>query len=794
MRHSGLVLAVAGAAACLMVLVLLLPPASLRWRRWTGSSLFDDDKPPGAQLGCTDPSIAKMPFCDTKLPLEKRVQDLLSRMSLEEKVSQLGTLAPAVSSVGLPAYQYWSESLHGVAYSPGVSFNGNITAATSFPQTILLGATFNKRLFAAVGEAISTEARAIANDGRAGLTYFTPNINIVRDPRWGRGQETPGEDPHLASVYAEQFVRAMQGHSPYLKTVTTCKHFAAYDLEDWGGVDRFHFNAEVTAQDMLETYLPPFEACVVRGGAASIMCSYNAVNGIPACANHVLLNDLARGNWSFQGYVVSDCGAVRCIQDTHHYTKSESDTCAVTLRGGCDLDCGDFLQGYTAQAVRDNTIEERDVDTALSRVLATRFRLGLFDARTHQPYRALGSEAVDTPEHQALALQVAHEGIVLLKNLDQSLPLDQQQVRSIAVIGPNADNGGTMQGNYYGRAPFLTTPVLGLREYAKVVYEKGCDINSQDREGFAAAIQAAAQTDVTVLVMGLDQSEERETVDRTHLRLPGVQHELIDQVAAAAKGVVILVIMAGSSIDVSASKHSNNVSAILWVGYPGQAGGKALADILFGAYNPAGRLPFTMYPAEYVDQVSMFDMNMRGNPGRTYRFYQNKPVYPFGHGLSYTTFQYTWEEDEGHALPLVIMDTDDLRSRNPFRTRSISILVSNVGTRPGDDVVMLYVKRTDSQEGDQHANSELKGFERVHLLPGSSLKLTFELTTELFTVATRDGARQLTRSKWLIQVGPLQQEVYLDPLFIDTLFELPDELAMSQAKSHVAGQENHMHE
>ncbi|GAQ85726.1 Glycosyl hydrolase family protein [Klebsormidium nitens] len=571
----------------------------------------------------------------------------------------------------------------------------------------------------AVGQIISTEARAMFNTGQSGLTFWAPNINIFRDPRWGRGQETVGEDPLVAAEFAAHFVLGMQGgptkktyggdvdspaasidttlvgkrredtrqegtrgriHSRgeaagrvarkkmrergegrrmesseneggLLKVSACCKHFTAYDLESWGGVDRHSFDAKVTKQDLEDTYQPPFRSCVQRGGASCIMCSYNAINGVPACADRRLLTNTARGAWSFDGYITSDCGAVADVIKAHHYTSTPEDTCNVTLSAGMDLNCGSFLREHASQAVARGKLAESTIDRAVRNLVKVQMRLGLFEGPGSGPWGRLGPADVATLAHSQLALEAARQGIVLLVNKNGTLPLGGEAA-SVALIGPHIDAGEAMLGNYFGPACHVTSPLAALRSSGlRVLPSPGCkDVSCADTSIFPDAIRTASAADVVLLFVGLDQTQEREGKDRVTLTLPGEQTELIKRVAAAAKRPVIVVILSGGPVDIKEAVGDANVGAILWAGYPGQAGGKAIADVLLGRYNPSGRLPVTWYPQAFVESVPMTDMRMRpdperGYPGRSYRFYTPlrpdlAPIFEFGHGLSYSRFEY----------------------------------------------------------------------------------------------------------------------------------------------------------
>lgn len=605
---------------------------------------------------CINGALANTAICDPAQTPAARVSDLLSRLSTTDKIHWLGNTVPAVN--GLPAYEWWSEALHGVAQSPGVNFSGSFPFATSFPAAISSAASFDLPLIHAIGGTVGKEARAFNNAGQAGLSFFTPNVNPFRDPRWGRGQETPGEDPYLISEFMISLVRGLQeGEDPrYLQIAADCKHYVAYDLEIWKGVDRFHFDAQVSDQDFVETYLPTFEACMRDAKGASVMCSYNAMNGVPSCANSLILQTIARDAWEWDGWVVSDCDAVDTIYSAHHYTNSTQQTVKVALEAGTDLNCGGFYQSNSQSALDSGDITVALIDKALTRTFTSLIKLGWFDSPQNQVYRQYGPSAVNTPAARALALRAARESFVLLKNDAQTLPLDLTKIKSIALIGPAANATEALQGNYFGNAPFVITALSGLTSIGfNVNYAKGCDYDTQDRSGFAAAVTAVNQSDVVVFFGGLNQTVESEGNDRTSLLLPGVQLELLQSLATLAsvsgKRVIVL-ISSGGHVDLTWPRDSAAVHALAWVGYPSQAGGQAIAEVIAGKVAPAGRLVHTVYPAEYVNQVSMFDMSLRpssSNPGRTYKFY-DKAVFEFGHGLHYTTFTFGFKHNHGDVL------------------------------------------------------------------------------------------------------------------------------------------------
>ncbi len=838
--------------------------------------------------------IAAQIYKDPHQPLEKRVNDLLSRMTLEEKASQLLSASPAIDRLGVPAYDWWNECLHGVARAG---------RATVFPETIGVAATWDAPLVLRMATAISDEARAKHHEfvrrGKRGiyqgLTFWTPNINLFRDPRWGRGMETYGEDPYLTSRMAVQFIRGLEGDDPkYLKTVATAKHYAVHSGPE---SSRHVFDARVSEADLRDSYLPHFEAAIKEGGAYSVMCAYNGVDGLPACANPRLLGEILRGEWGFPGYVVSDCGAVGDIWQGHKAAKTAAEGVAMAVKAGTDLDCGLEYESIVP-AVHQGLMTEKDVDTALGRLLTARFKLGMFDPPAMVRWAQIPYSVNESAEHQKLALEVARKSVVLLKNEGALLPLSRS-TKTIAVIGPNADSVEVLLGNYNGQPSHPVTPLAGIRQKVgsgtRVLYARGSDLaegtpvfetvpstalatsDKADRRaglqgeyfntaafngrayfsqafvsqamrkaavvpkdpqplftrvdaqiefdwrdgaprhdmnddnfgvrwtGFLAppvsgkyllgatglnsfevyldgkriaardnvhergyeyqtvdlqagklypirvefhevhgdadirlvwapphagyedeALKVAGQADVVVMMLGLSPRLEGEEMpvkvegfsggDRVSLDIPRVQETLLQRVSALGKPVV-LVLLNGSAVAVNWAH--DHVPAIVELWYPGQAGGTALADVLFGDYNPAGRLPVTFYKS--ADQLPAFDdYSMKG---RTYRYFEGEPLYPFGYGLSYTAFTYS-----------NLQAPEQGRAGSPVK---VSVEVRNSGKRDGEDVVQLYVK---------HAGviRELQGFERVALRAG-------EKKTVQFTV-TRAAAGDLGLS-----VGPLHR-------------------------------------
>ncbi|KAL3698742.1 hypothetical protein R1sor_012818 [Riccia sorocarpa] len=735
--------------------------------------------------GCSldlDPSIWSLPFCNTTLPIWVRTLDLVSQLTLAEKIGQLVNTAPAIPRLGIPSHEWWNEALHGLAYSPGVTFTGPAYAATSFPQPILTAASFNTTLWTLIGQAISTEARAMYNLGQSHLTFWAPNINIFRDPRWGRGQETPGEDPLLTSRYAAAFVRGMQEIDYFeerntykgpdggkhffthdqtsrsdsenhevrsmhrLKTSVCCKHFTAYDMENSDGLDRFHFNAQVCKQDLEDTYNRPFQSCVEEGRATCLMCSYNQVNGIPACADYYLLTELARNRWGLDGYITSDCNAVELIYSAFNYTQTEEDAVTAVLDAGLDLNCGTTTADWGLSAIHQGKLSESTVDRAVFDLFSVRFRLGQFDGDLqYQLYGSLGLDNICSDEHKELAIEAARQGIVLLKNQDNILPFLQGDIQSIALVGHNINATEAMLGNYHGSPCEYITPLQGLQSYTSVVfYEPGClDILCQDVSIAAAAVTAISYADAIVIMVGLDQTQEGEALDRASLLLPWNQQILVETVANYAEVPTVLVIMSGGAVDLTFAKDNPNIHGILWIGYPGQGGGQALADILFGHHNPGGRLPVTWYP-ESLTQVPMTEMRMRPNtssgyPGRTYRFYTGEPVYEFGYGLSYTQFvctnlygpdkvlipsrrlQQCYHNRRASEDCLKGPDDDVTCDNTVFQ---LQVSVTNQGVRRGSAAILLYWVPTDSGV-DGEPLKQLIDFQRVLLDAYTSAVVSF---------------------------------------------------------------------
>jgi beta-D-xylosidase 4 len=715
---------------------------------------------------CKAGPLATFPICDLSVPSRQRAADLISRMNISEKISLLTTASPAIPRLGLPAYNWESEALHGLAFSPGIQFLIDLFNATSFPMNINLGATFNMTLVNYITGAIATEARAFSNAGRTGLDFFTPNINIFRDPRWGRGQETAGEDPYLASQYAYAYVTGFQegDDKRYIKAAASCKHYVAYDLERWNGTDRFHFNAIVSDQDIVETHLPPFESCVRDAHVASIMCSLNAINGIPACGDQFFLQTILRDEYKFDGFVVSDCGAIQDILTSHNYTNTSQDTVALALHAGTDLDCGQFYPNHTQQALDEGTVVEADVDQALIRNYNILVRLGYFDPPESQPYRQIPRSAINTDASKQLTLESAQQSIVLLKNLNNALPLNMNQLtnKTIALIGPTSNATKLMQGIYAGRAPYLIDPFKAFKTIVQnysinIQFAYGCNIIGNDESYFAEAMELARSSDIVFFFAGLNNTVEKEGHDRITITLPDIQLSLLQQLENVVRSPLHVVVMSGSSLDLTFIRDSPQYASLIWAGYPGQSGGAAIASVVFGQYNPAGHLPITFYPASYVNQVNMTDMSMRPsstNPGRTYKFYTGQPVFEFGFGLSYTTFSYAWYNDSKSVSYSIqsLMKTNSARQN--FLMQIFRVNVTNTGMMDGDDVVLAYVTPPQVlRDGQTPPIKQLFGFERIHLGVNETKQVFFPFNIEtLFTVA-RDGSKWLHSGQYHILIG-----------------------------------------
>ncbi|MBN2633133.1 MAG: glycoside hydrolase family 3 C-terminal domain-containing protein [Bacteroidales bacterium] len=842
---------------------------------------------------------AEFAFRNPSLSLEERVGDLVSGMTLKEKADQLLYTAPAIPRLGIPAYNWWNEALHGVARAG---------YATVFPQSITIANSWDEDLMFRVASAISDEARAKYHEfqrrGKTGiyqgLTFWSPNINIFRDPRWGRGHETYGEDPFLTGAMGSQFVKGMQGDDPkYLKTVATAKHYAVHSGPE---PLRHSFNAKVSEVDLRETYLPAFRKLIVEAGAWSVMGAYNMFRDYPCCANPELYSIL-RNEWGFKGYIVSDCWAVSDFWKYQNFSKDAAESAAAAVKAGTDLECGvDYRHLMTA--VERGLLTEADIDVAVKRIFTARFKLGMFDPDPMVPYAQIPYFVNCSDYNNSLSREAARKSIVLLKNEDNILPLDKN-IKTIAVIGPNADNFESLIGNYNGIPKDPVTVLEGirnkLRPETRILYSEGSDLaeginnmtlvpsrylqtpdgrqgalgeyfSNREMEGeplfsrvddqigfywehfsphadmpdddfgikwttflippvtgtyslggwgssayeirldgkriisfrnehhafvneFQADLQAGRkykvevlyknysgdadmkllwspprpgmkeeavsltkEADAVILVLGLSQRLEGEEMsikidgflggDRTNLNLPAVQEQLLEAVTATGKPVIVVLMNGGA---LSVNKAQEKASAILLAGYPGQQGGNAVADVLFGDCNPAGRLPVTYYKS--VDQIPAFEnYDMEG---KTYRFFRQEPLYPFGYGLSYTTFSYS---------DLVLDD-----KAVAGEAVKVSVTVTNTGKRDGEEVVQLYL--SDEKASTPRPVRQLEGFQRISLAAGESKVVEFTLEPRQFSIINKKSERVIEPGYFSISVGGKQPGFrdYLDPQFTQVL-------------------------
>ncbi len=689
-------------------------------------------------------SEPRFPFLDTGLPLEERIDDLLSRMTLAEKVTQMLHEAPAIERLGIPAYSWWNEALHGI---------GRAGLATIFPQAIGLAATFDRELIRKVASAISDEARAKyevwlerGTTGRyCGLTFWTPNINIFRDPRWGRGQETYGEDPYLTGEIGLQFVRGLQGDDPrYLKTAACAKHFAVHSGPE---KLRHSFDARASAYDLEETYLPAFRKLVMEGRVESVMGAYNRTNGEPCCGSEFLLKKTLREDWGFRGHVVSDCWALDDFHAHHKVTATAAESAALALKNGCDLNCGCTFYHLT-DAVAQGLATEAQIDAAVRRLLSTRFRLGEFDPRTDVKYRGIGRDVVNCPAHVELSHQAALQSMVLLKN-DGILPLDKNTIKSLYIAGPNAIGAEPLLGNYHGVSPRMVTFVEGITAQTgleiKSEFRHGCLLAEENRIETDWASLESREHDVTVVCLGLNnllEGEEGDSIaasnygDRVDLDLPRGQHKFLMKVLESGKPIV-LVVSAGSPIDLS--PYLEKAAAIVYTWYPGEQGGTALGELLFGKADFSGKLPLT-FPKALGDLPAFEDYGMAG---RTYRYAEAEPLFPFGFGLGYRQAEVTAIKADRTVL-------------EAGQTLTVEATVNNAHDEACADVVQCYLRKEAA--GFRTARRELAGFERVIVPARSSIVVKFPISAGQSSCVGEDGARRFAGGLLDIWVGTSQPD------------------------------------
>ena len=688
-------------------------------------------------------------YKDPEKTISERTKDLLKRLTTEEKISLLGYQSKAVPRLGIPAYNWWNEALHGVARAG---------EATVFPQAIGMAASFDDQLLKQVASAISTEARAKYNMASAagdhrqymGLTFWAPNINIFRDPRWGRGQETYGEDPYLTGKMGTAFVKGMQGDDPlHLKTSATAKHFAVHSGPETG---RSSFNSIVDEKDLRETYLPAFRE-LVDAGVESVMGAYNRVNGEPSNTSKKLLGILRR-EWGFKGHLVTDCGALDDIWKNHKVLANPVQVAAAAIRAGVNLDCSTLLQTEVMEAVKQKLLSEEEIDAALQTLLATQFKLGFFEEKGNARYASYHADSIRSDYHIGLARKMAAESMVLIKNDHDVLPVDRQKVKNIFVTGPNAFNADVLLGNYRGISPDMVTFTEGITRAAgpgvAVVYEIGTDLIDSTRFG---GIQNADASDVTFVCLGLSPMMEGEDgdaflsnngADKADLKFPAVNVALLKKLRASTTKPIVAIVTAGSAIDMA--EISPYADAILLCWYPGEQAGNALADIVFGKISPSGHLPVTFYN-KLSDLPAYSNYSMKG---RTYRYFKGAVQYPFGYGLSYTAFEYYWI---GKARERYKKD----------EKISCKVSVTNTGNMDGDEVVQAYISYPDQSRMPVR---ELKQFQRISIGKGQSREVNVEIpVNELMKWDLANGKWKLYAGEYKLMLGSNSADARLSSSF-----------------------------
>jgi beta-glucosidase len=683
---------------------------------------------------------------DTIAKYKKRAEEIVGQLTLEEKVLQMEHTAPGIPRLGIKGYNWWNEALHGVARA-GV--------ATVFPQAIAMAATFDTELVHAIGEVISTEGRAKYNEFQRqndygiykGLTFWSPNINIFRDPRWGRGHETYGEDPYLTGMLGVAFIRGVQGDDEeFLKAAACVKHYAAHSGPE---ASRHGFDSRVSLKDFYETYTPAFRRCVAQAQVEAVMGAYNSINGKICCASPYLIQEVLRDGFGFDGHFVSDCGAISDIYNAHHAVPTYGEAVALSVKAGCDLNCGSAFM-HLLGAVKDGFIDEATIDRSLVRLITTRLKLGNIEGE-HCRYHQIPYSANNTAANNALSLEAARRCLTLLEN-DGILPLVKSRIRTIAVIGPNAANRTALEGNYSGTAVRYHTILDGIRDVAgeemEVLYAQGCHL-FRDRvepcspapdDRLSEALAAAQRADVVVLCIGLDPSIEGEegdafngdaAGDKVDLELPGLQNALVAAVYKANPNVVV-VNLSGSAVNLDPAR--SNSRAVLQAWYPGAFGGIAVAELLFGGFSPSGRLPVTFYRS--VDDLPPFEEYSMDN--RTYRYFRGEPLYPFGYGLSYTTFRYGTQ-------------VLDKRRIGVGDTICCNVTIENTGAMDSDEVVQLYLR--DDRTSVHAPKHQLKGFRRIHLRRGEKQTVEFVLTPEDMELVLDDGTCVIEPGRFTVFVG-----------------------------------------
>ncbi len=683
----------------------------------------------------------------------KKAIAITEQMTVYEKMSQLVYNSPAIERLGIKEYNWWNEAAHGVARA-GV--------ATVFPQAIGMAATFNPEIVNEVADAISTEARAKYNksvqfgdyDIFKGLTYWTPNINIFRDPRWGRGQETYGEDPCLSAMMGASFIKGLQGDGEFLKAGACAKHYAGHSGPE---KLRHGFDAIISKKDLAETYLPAFEHAV-KANVAGVMGAYNRTNGEPCCAHSVLMEEILRGKWGFEGYYVSDCGAINDIYEHHKFAPTKKETAAIALKRGCNLNCGEAY-AHLIDAYEEDLITEEEIDESVIILYTIRALLGEFEE--NRPFTDIKYDRLDCKEHRALNLEAAKQTLVLLKNEDDFLPIKNDSFKNIAVIGPNANSTVVLEGNYFGYASEYVTVADGMRREfpdARITVAAGSSLhkeklNDWDGHGFlrSEGLAAASEADLTVLVLGLDRNVEGEDIagledeftdggDKKTLHLPKTQMQLAEQVCDVCDNVIV-VVMCGSAVDLG-EKINSQAKAIIHGWYPGALGGLAVAQLIKGEFSPSGRLPVTFYREENnIPDYVNYDMQ-----GRTYRFMNEAPLFPFGFGLSYATFKY-------NSMDIVSLDDDTLK---------LKVTVSNTGKIDALEKVQIYARYTDSRTTTP--NHQLCSVKSAFINSGETQEIEFSIDKYWIKAVLEDGSRVEPDGEITIFAGGHQPDKRSDEL------------------------------
>ncbi|MHA1821769.1 MAG: glycoside hydrolase family 3 C-terminal domain-containing protein [Promethearchaeota archaeon] len=750
------------------------------------------------------------PFRDPSKSFLERAKDIVSRMTLKEKISQMVYKTPGIERLDIAPYDWWNECLHGVARA-GI--------ATVFPQAIGLAATFNDDLLFEIGNVISVEARAKHHEavrhgdyGRyKGLTFWSPNINIFRDPRWGRGQETYGEDPVLSGRLAVSFIKGLQGDGKYLKIVATPKHFVVHSGPE---KLRHSFDAIVNKKDFMETYLPHFRDAVIEGKAASVMCAYNRTNGQLCCGSSLYLNKILRETWGFKGYVVSDCGAIADFHRHHRVTKKAYESAALAVKNGCDLNCG-YTFRKLKKAVKKRLINQETIDTALVRLFEARFRLGMFDPPSLVEYQNIPYSQLDTDEHRELAREAARQSIVLLKNLNNDfLPITNtkekyRRLNKIAIIGPNADDKDVLLGNYNGTPSKSFTPLEGIKNNihtlfpnCQIVYAKGSSVNKTNDDLIEKAVNISKDADIVIAFMGLSNKFEGEqkamgSDDIKDIRMFPAQELLLKRIAEHNQNI-ILCLLNGAPVSCSWAQNAPEIKAILECWYPGEEAGNAIFDVIFGKYSPAGKLPITIVNS--ADDLPPFeDYNMTG---RTYKYIEKEPLYPFGFGLTYTNIEVS--EIKLDAAPKEKTPQSFTYSINDLDTNglNISVTLKNTGDFSGtsSEVLQIYFKydmeskgkdkdKDKDEDKDKNKikkdienfmplfNFSLLAFKRVFLNKDEQKTITLNIPPKYLSLVDKDGNRTLVPGTYKLYIGFSQPDERSRQLTRNTQ-QFPQEIAI----------------